>query len=356
MNEFAKALMSDREALGLTQGQLAEAIGISQQAIARWEGGQSFPRTSTYNKLVNHLQIRCEQMGKQSQTKDAPTPMPGLLSDRLHEFLEAQNEGSGPKASPERLEAITDFLDKVNKLKAETNLNIEHPLIDNDIWHFIKELVAIPELKGRVTEAFGSSPTDATVRAWINKHQAKDIKTWIDESRELLKNYPKTFTKSKSLETVFLERYNAPERISKELRENIHASLWKNIDVMVQRGINSKQHDYFSQNVVAEFKMLHPFRPPSFNINQYAPSVVSLMLAKTMSFGYDKKYYLFLLQNNLRDEDAMMVRMQSLQLDCSSLGIHVLLVKNMKLAATHIQEAEEAAESSSNLRNSIRRP
>jgi len=239
MNKFAQALMLDREALGLTQGQLAQGIGISQQAIARWEGGQSFPRTSTYNKLVNHLQIRCEQAGRQSLTKDAPIPMPGLLSDRLQDFLDSQQEGTGPKASPERLDAITDFLDNVNKLKAETNLNIERPLIDNDIWHFIKEMVVIPELKGRATEAFGSNPTDATVRAWINKHQAKDIKTWIDESRELLRNYPKTITKSKSLEEVFLDRYNAPERISKELRENIHASLWKNIDVTVQRGINS---------------------------------------------------------------------------------------------------------------------
>jgi transcriptional regulator with XRE-family HTH domain len=354
MNKFAQALMRDRETLGLTQGQLAEAIGISQQAIARWEGGQSFPRTSTYNKLVNHLQIRCEQMGKQSLTKDTPTPMPGLLSDKLQEFLESQNEGSGPKASPERLEAITDFLDNVNKLKAETNLNIEHPLIDNDIWHFIKELVAIPELKGRVTKAFGSNPTDATVRAWINQNQAKDIKTWIDESRELLvKHYG---FKRSVIDANLFEKENAPDRISQGIRDNIHAAFWKNIGVMVQRGINSKQYDYFSNNVVAEFKMLHPFRPPSFNINQYAPAVVSLMLAKTMSFGQNKTYFLFLLHNKQIEEDVIAVRMQSLQLDCSSLGIHVLMVKNIKQAAMSIQLAEEMAEGTLNIRNSVRKP
>jgi transcriptional regulator with XRE-family HTH domain len=354
MNKFAQALIWDRDTLGLTQSQLAEAIDISQQAIARWEGGQSFPRKAAYNKLINYLTARSEQMGKECRTKEAPMPLPGLLTEELQSFLEEQEKGTGPKATPERIKATTEFLDAVNKTKAEANLNIEFELIANDIRHFINELDVIPELKGRVTSTFGSNPNDDDIEKWVKKQDAQGLKQWVSDTRELLvKHYG---IKRKTVESALFERFNHPDRISKELRDNIHSAFWKNIEVLVERGINSKRHDYFSNNVVAEFKMLHPFRPPSFNISQYAPAVVSLMLAKTMSFGQNKTYFLFLLHNNQAEEDVMAVRMQSLQLDCSSLGIHVLMVKNIKQAAMTIQLAEEMAETSSNIRNSARKP
>lgn len=355
MNKFAQALIWDREKLGLTQSQLAEAIDISQQAIARWEGGQSFPRKGAYNKLISFLTARSEQLGKECLTKDAPMPLPGLLSERLQEFLEDQEISDGPKATPERIKATTEFLDVLNKTKAEANPNLEFELVENDVWFFVKEMRGIHgPLRDHVLRVFGDDATETKVEKWIKNTEPAKVKSWMDESRELLiAHYG---TKRKTAEGVLFERYNHPDRIPKELRDNIHAAFWKNINVMVQRGINSKQYDYFSQNVVAEFKMLHPFRPPSFNINQYAPAVVSLMLAKTMSFGQHKTYYLFLLHNNQMEEDVMSVRMQSLQLDCSSLGIHVLLVRNIKQAAGAIQLSEEAAETSANIRNSIRRP
>lgn len=353
MNKFAQALVWDRETLGLTQTQLAEAIDISQQAIARWEGGQSFPRKAAYNKLIDYLTVRSEQMGRNCLTREAPSPQPGMLTEKIHDFLEEQEYGDGPKATPEHIKAITDFLDVLNKVKDETNPNIEFNLVENDILHFIEQMVEIPELKDRVTSTFGSNPNEKSVELWLKEQDSRSLKQWVNETRELLIKHHGF--DSKIIESNRFEKYNHPDRIRKELEVNLHAAFRKSIDVMVQRGINSKQYDYFSQNVVAEFKMLHPYRPPSFNINQYAPAVVSLMLAKTMSFGQNKTYYLFLLHSNLTDADDLAVRMQSLQLDCSSLGIHVLLVKSIKQASTAIQAAEEAAEASANIRNSIRK-
>jgi transcriptional regulator with XRE-family HTH domain len=353
MNKFAQALIWDREALNLTQTQLAEAIEISQQAIARWEGGQSFPRKGAYNKLIDYLTARSEQMGRNCLTREAPTPQPGLLSERLNEFLEAQEEGTGPKATPERIKAITDFLDTVNKVKDDTNPNVEFNLVENDIWHFIEQMVVVPELKDRVTSTFGSNPNEKSVELWLKQQDTHNLKQWVNETRELLIKHHGF--DSKIVDASRFERYNHPDRIRKALEVNLHAAFHNNLDVMVQRGINHKQYDYFSQNVVAEFKMLHPYRPPSFNINQYAPAVVSLMLAKTMSFGQNKTYFLFLIHNNQTEEDVTTVRMQSLQLDCSSLGIHVLMVKNIKQAAMAIQLAEEMAETTSNIRMSVRK-
>ena len=42
---------------GWTQTQLAEALGVIQQQVARWETGESEPRTSTLKKIGAALGI-----------------------------------------------------------------------------------------------------------------------------------------------------------------------------------------------------------------------------------------------------------------------------------------------------------
>lgn len=355
MNEFAKALSLDREFLKLTQAELASAIKISQQAIARWEGGQSSPRRAAHNRLITFLDIECSKKGKQSLTLNTPLPLPGLLSERLTDFVESQEEAEGGQtASPERLKATVDFLNQVEKYKRAAEANVRVEVLGSDTWYHVRELNAIPELRHRATQLFGLEPTQEKVLEWLEKTDSATVKEWTNETKELLIKYYRD-TKV-TVHHLYYDRLSYPETLRTELRENLHAAFHQNIDVLVQRGINSKRYDYFSKNVVAEFKLLHPHRPPSFNINQYAPAVVSLMLAKTMSFGQDKTYYLIIMHPDINSHDVMSVRMQSLQLDCSSLGIHAILLGNMKQAGGAIQLSEEAAETSSSLRNSIRRP
>jgi len=65
MKNFAQTLKADRERLGWTQEQLAEALGVTQQAIARWEKGISFPRPARRHALL-------EVLGAQSQMAQSP--------------------------------------------------------------------------------------------------------------------------------------------------------------------------------------------------------------------------------------------------------------------------------------------
>lgn len=54
--DFAKALRSRREKLGLTQQQVADAAGIAQPTYARLEsGGRENPRIDTVEKLAKAL-------------------------------------------------------------------------------------------------------------------------------------------------------------------------------------------------------------------------------------------------------------------------------------------------------------
>ena len=62
-----KAIKNDvvRTALaehGLTQAQLAKALGVSSQAVTNWLKGKDFPRPATLLKLASTLQLTFEQM------------------------------------------------------------------------------------------------------------------------------------------------------------------------------------------------------------------------------------------------------------------------------------------------------
>lgn len=53
--EFGKRVRERREALGMSQAQLASATGTSQPAIARLEGGGTEPTLRTINTLARVL-------------------------------------------------------------------------------------------------------------------------------------------------------------------------------------------------------------------------------------------------------------------------------------------------------------
>ena len=52
---FHDALFAERERVGLTQTQLANALGTSQQNVASWESGRSVPRARTLARLVEYF-------------------------------------------------------------------------------------------------------------------------------------------------------------------------------------------------------------------------------------------------------------------------------------------------------------
>ncbi|MER2552585.1 MAG: helix-turn-helix domain-containing protein [Thauera sp.] len=54
---FSKRLIAAREAKGLTQVQLGEKLGVSQQTVAEWEAGRGFPRPARRDRLAEILGI-----------------------------------------------------------------------------------------------------------------------------------------------------------------------------------------------------------------------------------------------------------------------------------------------------------
>ena len=57
MKSFAEKVLDARSALGLTQPQLAELVGVSTRAVVSYEKGEKCPRQSTMMKLAKALRV-----------------------------------------------------------------------------------------------------------------------------------------------------------------------------------------------------------------------------------------------------------------------------------------------------------
>lgn len=59
-NSFAKRLRESRGELGLTQGSLAERVGVHLVTLSRWESGISPESVDVIEKLSDALNVRFE--------------------------------------------------------------------------------------------------------------------------------------------------------------------------------------------------------------------------------------------------------------------------------------------------------
>lgn len=55
MKQWGENIERGRKALGLTQVQLAEAVGVTQQTVSSWETGDSAPRDRLKVRLADVL-------------------------------------------------------------------------------------------------------------------------------------------------------------------------------------------------------------------------------------------------------------------------------------------------------------
>ena len=55
MNYFAKTIKETREALGYTQAQLAEFVGVSDSYIAKVEAGDTYPNEALATKIASAI-------------------------------------------------------------------------------------------------------------------------------------------------------------------------------------------------------------------------------------------------------------------------------------------------------------
>lgn len=55
MPDLPSPIRAARIAAGMTQQQLADALGVAQQSVTRWETGEREPRVSTLKRIAAAL-------------------------------------------------------------------------------------------------------------------------------------------------------------------------------------------------------------------------------------------------------------------------------------------------------------
>ena len=67
--DMSKAIREGRDRLGMSQEALAERLGVSRQAVSKWESGASDPSTSTLLALAKLVGIDAKEL--LDETKNA---------------------------------------------------------------------------------------------------------------------------------------------------------------------------------------------------------------------------------------------------------------------------------------------
>lgn len=57
MHQMGEYIKASRQEKGMTQNALGEALGVTAQAISKWERGQSFPDLSRLDDLAEILEV-----------------------------------------------------------------------------------------------------------------------------------------------------------------------------------------------------------------------------------------------------------------------------------------------------------
>lgn len=87
MKSFADKVKDSRVALGLSQSQLAEAIGVSARAVQTYEQGAKSPRATTMHKLAKALQVSVKFLSNdECEDPTADIEMDGYIEEAREKY------------------------------------------------------------------------------------------------------------------------------------------------------------------------------------------------------------------------------------------------------------------------------
>lgn len=89
---IAKRLVALRKKSGLSQEGLADLLGVSRQAVSKWETGQALPETEKLMKLARVYSISLDALLKSG---DGPAPAPDNRDLDSHRDLDRESDSEG---------------------------------------------------------------------------------------------------------------------------------------------------------------------------------------------------------------------------------------------------------------------
>ena len=142
---FKEKLVKLRKLKGITQDEFASAVGVSRQAVYKWESGQSYPEVAKLIEIKALFNISIDD----------------LLDDAYEVVLpEKQKRRTTKKAAVEQKEIVKEPAEEKNKeetTEAENNVLVTAPVIAEE-KPALEEVKAEPkevEKRGFFSRLFG---------------------------------------------------------------------------------------------------------------------------------------------------------------------------------------------------------
>ena len=80
-------LAEERRRNNMTQEQLAERLGVSRQAVSRWESDTAYPETDKIGRMAALFGVSCDYLLREdaASTAPEPSPAPGTVTRLLRQ-------------------------------------------------------------------------------------------------------------------------------------------------------------------------------------------------------------------------------------------------------------------------------
>ena len=174
MKEVGKRITEGRRAKGMTQMALADALGISYQAVSSWENGRTMPDISKLPEISELLGISVDEiLGKEAPAvqaaltndkevtlspEDIAEAAPILPDERVEEMVEKQMESDAVELDYDAVEPLLNYLDE------DTCGKIFHRLYENGKYAKMAKMLDYVE-EDAVDEVFLSMVADGKEEA-----------------------------------------------------------------------------------------------------------------------------------------------------------------------------------------------
>ncbi len=204
--KIAKKIREARIARNMTQMNLADAMGVSYQAVSNWERGNSMPDISKLEDLCNALELSLYQLLGMDAKETAPVEKAmkeeTLTVEELAQVapilpparLEEQTRQAGKGCSLSALAEIAPFLDDALLEELLENVQVEHltevvplaPYLDDDILDGLVRKAPKGDIKGVIALApfLGEDTLDWVVRQWeldVGSSELQALAPFLDE-------------------------------------------------------------------------------------------------------------------------------------------------------------------------------
>ncbi|MGL1919921.1 MAG: helix-turn-helix domain-containing protein [Hyphomicrobiales bacterium] len=187
----AKNIKNLRRQANLTQGQLAERLGLSRNAIAQWENGNSKPTKSNLDRLSKIFKTKIDEPEKKGNNESSRISESTTLQEKIPILGYAQGN---PIVSANAIRSPIGYIHKPHSLANHTDLYAVYITGDSmSPEHKNSEIrIATPHIP------FGHGDTVIIL--------AKDAETSVETS--YIKIYERTETTSAGKEILVFSQHN----------------------------------------------------------------------------------------------------------------------------------------------------